>query len=80
MAMGADDLWREALALSEVERADLAADLLASLDEPTAEEPAQVRSRWSEEIERRARRVMAGDVATEDWATVRQRLADELAG
>lgn len=78
--MEAEDLWREALALPEVERADLAAELLASLDGASAEDPAEVRSLWGEEIERRARRAMAGDVVSEDWATVRQRLADELAG
>jgi hypothetical protein len=80
MALGAEDLWREALALPEVTRAHLAADLLASLEGPLADDPTVVRAVWTEEIDRRARRVSAGDVDTEDWSTVRLRLADELAG
>jgi hypothetical protein len=80
MAIGAEDLWREALALPEVKRADLAADLLASLDRPSADDPETVGALWAEEIERRARGVVAGDVDTEAWSTVRQRLANELTG
>ena len=80
MALGAEDLWREALALPEVKRADLAADLLASLDRPSADDQETVRALWAEEIERRARVVIAGAVDTEDWSTVRRRLADELTG
>lgn len=80
MALGAEDLWREALALPEVKRADLAADLLASLDGPVADDPTVVRAMWTEEIERRARGVIAGEADAEDWSTVRQRLTDELTG
>lgn len=80
MAMHSSDLRREALALPELERADLAADLLVSLEAPTDEDPSVIRSSWAAEIERRARRVMAGEAASQDWATVRQRLADALGG
>ena len=48
-------LLREVLALPVKERADVAAQLLASLDEATAEDPAEVEAAWAEEIERRAR-------------------------
>jgi len=79
MAMKAEDLRREALALTDGERADLAAELLASLEQ--AEDDAEVvRVAWAEEIERRARMVIAGESATEPWETVRQRIVDELAG
>jgi hypothetical protein len=78
MAIHSDDLRREALALPEVERADLAAELLVSLEAPTDEDPSVIRSSWAAEIERRARRVMAGEAASHDWTTVRQRLADAL--
>jgi putative addiction module component (TIGR02574 family) len=76
MAMTAGSQRCEALALSERERAMLAADLLASLDEDTE----TARLVWAEEIERRTRAVMAGASQTEQWETVQQRLADELAG
>lgn len=33
----------------------------------------------TQELERRANRVLSGEAICEDWATVRQRLADELA-
>jgi len=80
MAMKAEDLWREALALTDDERADLAAELLASLEEQTEDDAEVVRVVWAEEIEHRARMVIAGESATEPWETVRQRIVDELAG
>jgi hypothetical protein len=80
MAIKSDELRREALALPDIERADLAAELLASLESPTDEDPSVVRSLWAAEIERRARRVTSGDVKGQDWTVVRQRLADTLGG
>jgi hypothetical protein len=80
MATRAEDLRREALALSDVERADLAAELLVSLEAPAEQDASVTESEWAEEIERRARRVLAGDVDTQPWSTVRQRVADTLDG
>ncbi len=80
MAMKADDLWREALALSDDGRAALAADLLASLDDPAGDDAETVRLAWAQEIECRAAIAMTGEYPTEPWETVRQRIADELAG
>jgi len=76
----AEALLREALALPDEDRADVAAELLASLHSPTADDPATVRTLWGEELERRARRMLSGEVIGEDWPDVRQRLANELAG
>jgi hypothetical protein len=76
--MAIDELRREALALPDSERADLAAELLVSLEAPTDDDPAVVESLWGAEIERRARRVIAGDAPTRDWNVVRQGLADAL--
>lgn len=76
----ADALLREALALPEADRADVAAELLASLDAPVSDDPARVRSLWAQELTRRARRMLSGEAAGEDWSIVRLRLADELAG
>lgn len=75
-----DDLRRAVLALPDVERADLAAELLASLESPADDDLPSVRLAWGAEIERRARRVRAGGVEGQDWSVVRQRLADTLGG
>jgi putative addiction module component (TIGR02574 family) len=75
----AEDLRRDVLALPVDERANLAAELLASLD-PDADDPATVRTDWAEELERRARRVLSGEADGEDWERIRQRLADKISG
>ena len=80
MVIHSEDLRREPLALPAAERADLAAELLVSLEAPTDEDPSVIRSSWASEIEQRARRVLAGEAASQDWTTVRQRLADTLGG
>ncbi len=78
MSAEAEALLQKALSLPEHERADIAAELLASLDVPATADPATVRNLWSQEIERRARRTLAGGASGEDWDSVRQRLADQL--
>jgi hypothetical protein len=55
----------------------MAAELLASLDEPV-ESSADVEAAWAAEIERRARRVLSGESAGEPWADVRDRIARRL--
>ena len=71
-------LLREAMSLPIKERADLAAELLASLDDATAEDPAGVEAAWAAEIERRACRVMTGETAGIPWEDVRRRAEAEL--
>ena len=78
MSSRAQDLLREALALPLDERADVAAELLASLDDTEAEDPAEVEAAWAAEIERRARRVMAGETTGIPWEDVRRRAEAEL--
>ncbi len=80
MTQRAQELLREALALPTDERADVAAELLASLDEPMTDNPATVQAAWGKEIERRARRVLAGESPGEPWEDVRERIARRLAG
>jgi putative addiction module component (TIGR02574 family) len=75
----AQQLLREALTLPVDERADVAAELLASLDAPPAMDAAGVEEAWAREIERRARRVMAGESVGEPWEDVRARVARRLA-
>jgi hypothetical protein len=69
---------RNALALRDEDRADLAAELLVSLDSPAVDDPATIGAVWASELERRAARVLAGEAAAEDWVTVRDRVADSL--
>jgi putative addiction module component (TIGR02574 family) len=76
----AQEVLREALALPLDQRADVAAELLASLDdEPATIGLAAVEAVWGREIERRARRVMAGESDGEPWEDVRSRVARRLA-
>ncbi len=77
MSNRAQELLREALSLPPDERADVAAELLASLDEPV-ENPAEVEAAWAAEIERRARRVQSGESAGEPWEAVRDRIVRRL--
>lgn len=68
---------REALALPDSDRADIAAELLASLpDPPRTLDPDSVE--WAREIERRARAVLSGETATEDWNAVEERILGKL--
>ena len=78
MPSRAQELLREALALPLDQRADVAAELLASLDEAAGEDPAAVEAAWATEIERRARRVMAGESTGVPWDDVRRRAEAEL--
>jgi putative addiction module component (TIGR02574 family) len=78
MSSRALELLREALKLPLDERASVAAELLASLDEAEAEHPAEVEAAWAAEIERRARRVLAGESAGIPWEDVRRRAESNL--
>lgn len=71
MTSRAQAVLRDALNLPIDERADLAAELLASLDGEGAEDPAAVEEAWAKEIERRARRVMSGESPGIPWEEVR---------
>ena len=62
------ELLREALALPVDERADAAAQLLASLDDENVSTN-DIEAAWAAEIEKRARRVLTGQsegIALED--------------
>jgi hypothetical protein len=74
MSNRANELLREALLLPPQERADVAAELLASL-EGTTEDPVEVEAAWAAEIERRARPVLSGESVGELWNEVRDRIS-----
>lgn len=73
-------LLRDALTLPLGERADMAAALLASLEERRLDGEDEVRDAWSAEVEHRARRARAGDDPGEAWALVTTRVRRTLAG
>lgn len=73
----AEALLREALTLPPEERADVAAELLASLDDPEAD-VVDIEAAWAAEIEKRARRVLAGGAPGIPLDDVRRRAEAEL--
>lgn len=79
MTSDAISVLREALALSDDDRASIAAELLNSLPElPGA--AVTDSDGWIAEIEGRARDVLAGTVDTEGWDDVERRVLDKLSG
>jgi len=71
MSDRAQTLLREALTFSAAESADVAAELLASLDDPSTEDTVLVQAAWATEIECRAHRVLTGESVGEPWEDVR---------
>ncbi len=66
-----------ALRLGVDERAELAAELLASLDGPG--DPG-VEAAWEAEIKRRVEAIDAGTVVLEPWDDVKRRIKNEILG
>jgi hypothetical protein len=79
MSIDSEGVLREALTLPSRERAEIAAELLASLDEPVSDDAEAVRGAWAEELEQRARRVLSGEDAGEPWKELRDRSRNKLA-
>jgi len=77
MGRGAKKLLHEALALPMEERAELAAELIASLDGPA---DTDVEAAWAAEIERRAAKVLSGESEGTPWEEVRRRIEREISG
>ena len=65
----------QALQLTVEERAEVAAEIIASVD---GEPDADAEEAWAAEIERRARRAIAGESQGTDWETVRARIEAKL--
>lgn len=75
MGRAAKELLHQALELPTRERADLAAELIASLDGPADPD---VEAAWAAEIERRATRVLSGESPGIPWDEVRRRAERDL--
>jgi len=76
MSTRADTVLGAALSLPPDERAWLAKELIASLDEG---EDADVEAAWAAEIERRIADVESGEATTSSWEEARTRIKSTLA-
>ena len=77
MTKAAEAVLANALRLDLDARAELAAELLASLDGP-ADPDAE--AAWKVEIERRVAAIEAGTVKLEPWEGVKRRIEKEILG
>lgn len=71
MARRLEELFEEAVQLSDNDRAELAGMLLDSLE---GEPDPDVEAAWAEEIERRVRQIDSGEVKLIPWQQVRAEL------
>jgi putative addiction module component (TIGR02574 family) len=77
MTKAAEALLADALRLSPEVRAELAAELLASLDGP-ADPDAE--AAWASEVERRVDAIEAGTGALEPWEDAKRRIERDILG
>jgi hypothetical protein len=78
MPPNAAQLLADVLALPAEQRRELAAKVLATLDDGPAEDPAVVAATWGDEIHRRIERRKAGLSKSSPWPEVRDTLLVEL--
>lgn len=76
MGKTGEKLLESALKLELPERAELAAELLASLDGAPDED---AEAAWAAEVQRRASRARSGEDLGKPWSEVRNQVRDELA-
>jgi len=77
MTQEAHELLQKALALPDEERAELAGNLIASLDATVEQD---VDAAWQQEVVRRSRDVQSGEVDTVPWEDVQQKGRTRLHG
>jgi len=77
MTKSTEAVLAEALRLGQAERADLATELLASLDGPS--DP-NAQAAWEAEIKRRIKAIDTGSVRVEPWEDVKRRIENEILG
>jgi len=75
MSTRLDEILRQALSLSEEERAEVAGALLESIEPPA---DADVEQAWREEVARRVAALEAGQAQTVPWEEVRAQLYARL--
>jgi putative addiction module component (TIGR02574 family) len=74
----ADRILQDALSLSDRDRAEVAARLLESLDQPRDADAAGVEEAWAAEVERRCAALDAGTTGTTDWEDVQREIEAEI--
>jgi putative addiction module component (TIGR02574 family) len=77
MTKAAEAVLADALRLDPDARAELAAELLASLDGPA---DSDAEAAWNAEIERRVAAIEAGTVRLEPWEEVKRRIEKQILG
>lgn len=77
MTKAAESVLANALRLGPAERAELASELLASLDGPA---DVDAESAWAAEIRRRSEAIDAGGMDLEPWDDVKRRIEREILG
>jgi hypothetical protein len=77
MPKAAQDVLADALSLEPEARADVAAELLASLDGP-ADPDAE--AAWDAEIARRIAAIESGAIRLEPWSEVKRRIERDVLG
>lgn len=73
MSVDVDTVRREAMALPDRERAEIAADLLFSLGDDDDVDQAQIDQEWAVEARRRAAELRSGEVVGVEWSDVLER-------
>jgi putative addiction module component (TIGR02574 family) len=77
MSRSVDAVLADALQLAATERAELAAELIASLDGPADSDAEEA---WAAELERRTVSIDAGTATLESWHDLKQRIEQEILG
>ncbi len=77
MRKAATDVLADALRLEPDARAEVAAELLASLDGPSDPD---AETAWDAEIERRIAAIEAGTIRLEPWSEVKRRIDRDVLG
>ena len=77
MTKAAQAVLAHALRLDPDARAELVAEILASLDRPA---DADAESGWDAEIERRIEAIESGEVRLEPWESVKRRIEKDILG
>lgn len=77
MTKGVQTVLTDALRLAPDARAELAAELLASLDAPT---DSDAEAAWNVEIERRIEAIEAGEIELEPWEQLKRRIQRDVLG
>jgi len=77
MSKAPNEVLADALRLGPDARADVAAELLASLDGPVDPD---AETAWDIEIERRIEAIEAGTIRLEPWSEVKRRIERDVLG